>query len=422
MLEGFEHPAILVSADYQILATNSHYIDAFGEIEHQPGNPARCYGVSHGYSVPCDQAGESCPLSACKSSGRKERVLHIHNTPRGREHVDVEMLPIKGRNGELKYFVELLKPVSIASAEFSTQQMVGSSPRFNEMINLINLVASRDSSVLLLGESGTGKELAAKAIHDASDRRDKVLVTVECAGLTETLFESELFGHVKGAFTGASQNKPGLLESADGGTLFLDEIGDVPLGMQVKLLRLLETGTYRAVGSTQVKRAQFRLVCATHKNLPELVAKGEFRQDLYYRINVFPIVLPALRDRGDDLALIAKSLLKKLDPEGNYRLTDSVVRRLRRHPFSGNIRELRNILERAIIFAHSNVIDTSVIERCLLDSVPALEDSAEQKWLDLPSQEREYLHKLLDHCRGDKDKAAQIAGISVRSLYRKLEQ
>lgn len=422
MLEGFEHPAILVSADYVILATNSHYREAFGEID--VSAHSTCFQVSHGYSVPCDQAGESCPLTACKISGHKERVLHIHNTPRGREHVDVEMLPIKGADGKLKYFVELLKQVNIASAELSTQQMVGSSPAFNDMLNLINRVAPRDTSVLLLGESGTGKELAAKAIHDASPRRDKTLVTVECAGLTETLFESELFGHVKGAFTGATHNKPGLLEAAEGGTLFLDEIGDVPLGMQVKLLRLLETGTYRAVGSTEVKCAQFRLVCATHKNLAELVARGEFRQDLYYRINVFPIVLPALRERGDDLALIAKSLLKKISPEGNYHLTDPAMRRLRQLRFSGNIRELRNVLERATIFSQSNLIDASVLERCLQDSVH-LETAqpgsdGEAQWQDLPSQERRYLQKLLAHCGGDKEQAAAIAGISVRSLYRKL--
>lgn len=153
--------------------------------------------------------GESCPLAACKSSHRKERVLHIHQTPRGKEHVDVEMLPIYAPGGELRYFVEILRPVTIASAEFSTEQMVGRSRAFNEMLDLINLVAPRDTSVLLFGESGTGKELAAKAIHEASKRRNRPMITIECAGLSETLFESELFGHMKGAFTGAIHNKPG---------------------------------------------------------------------------------------------------------------------------------------------------------------------------------------------------------------------
>jgi len=418
MLDGFDYPAILVSADYEILATNELYTETFGEIPRDRGS--RCYEVSHGYRVPCDQAGESCPLLACKSSGSKERVLHIHSTPRGKEHVDVEMLPIRGEDGELKYFVEILKPVTIASAEFSTQQMVGRSPAFNRLVEMINLVASRDTSVLLMGESGTGKELAAKAIHDASPRHKHTMVTVECAGLTETLFESELFGHVKGAFTGAVSNKPGLLENAEGGTLFLDEIGDVPLGMQVKLLRLIETGSYRAVGSTQLKRAQFRLICATHKNLMEQVASGAFREDLYYRINAFPIVLPPLRERREDVGLIAKSILSKLSPDENYRLTDSGIKMLSACHFAGNVRELRNVLERAIIFAHSNIIDLKILERCLLDAAPRQKIPETFVWEDLKTREARYLNDLLSHCEGDKAQAAKIAGISLRSFYRKL--
>lgn len=419
MLDGFAYPAILVSAEYEILATNELYATTFGEIPRDRGS--RCYEASHGYRVPCDQAGESCPLAACKSSGVKERVMHIHTTSRGKEYVDVEMLPINGEDGALQYFVEILKPVNIASAEFSTENMVGRSPAFNKLVEMINLVASRDTSVLLLGESGTGKELAAKAIHDASPRRSRPLVTVECAGLTDTLFESELFGHVKGAFTGAVTNKPGLLENAEGGTLFLDEIGDVPLGMQVKLLRLIETGSYRAVGSTQLKRAHFRLICATHKNLMEQVAQGSFREDLYYRINAFPIVLPPLRERSEDVGLIAKSILGKLSPDEKYRLTDSGIKMLSACHFAGNVRELRNVLERATIFAHSNIIDLKVLERCLSDTAPRNKIAEPVVWQDLKTQEARYLNDLLNHCQGNKAQAAKIAGISLRSFYRKLD-
>lgn len=418
MLDGYSDPAILVSADYEILASNEQYRETFGEIN--PDRQSRCFEVSHGYRVPCDQAGESCPLIACKSSGNKERVLHIHNTPRGKEYVDVEMLPIRDSGGNLKYFVEILKRVTIASATSNSRTMVGRSTKFNSLIELINLVADHDTSVLLMGESGTGKELAAIAIHEASLRHSKPMLTVECAGLTETLFESELFGHVKGAFTGATSNKPGLLESVEGGTLFLDEIGDVPLGMQVKLLRLIETGSYRAVGSTQLKRADFRLVSATHKNLAEQVEKGEFREDLYYRVNAFPIVLPALRERREDIGLIAKSILAKLCSNKKYQLTSSALAELSEYPFPGNIRELRNVLERAIIFSPSNVIDVKVIDRCLSDREKGREKTAAPEWLDLKSQEIAYLQELLLACDGDKNKAADIAGISLRSLYRKL--
>ncbi|MDT8427957.1 MAG: sigma 54-interacting transcriptional regulator [Pseudomonadales bacterium] len=418
MLNGFEVPAILVSTDYRILATNQHYRDSFGEIDQQQS--PHCYRISHGYEVPCDQAGESCPLSAARASGAKERVLHIHQTPRGREHVDVEMLPIKATDGSLKYFVELLKPVPLASAEISTADMVGSSPAFNAMLEGITRVGPTDASVLLLGESGTGKELAALAIHRASARAARPMVTLECSGLTETLFESELFGHVKGAFTGASYNAPGLVEAADGGTLFLDEIGDVPLEMQVKLLRLIETGTYRPVGSRELKRTDFRLVCATHKNLFDMVRQGRFRQDLYYRINVFPIRMPSLQERNSDIPVLASSIMQKMDRSGRCVLTDSAIRTLQEHHYTGNIRELRNILARAMVLANTPVIDGKVIRNCLdIDpTVPATNEPLP----DLKTSQALYLDRVLKACAGDKEKAAAIAGISVRSLYRKLEQ
>src|SRR5690554_3714457 len=167
LLDALDAPAILLSSDYQILACNDRYLASFGEV----AAGAHCYQVSHGYDRPCDQAGESCPMAACKNSLEKERVLHIHNSPRGREHIDVEMLPLRDADGKLRYFIEILRPVTIASAEVHNEQMVGRSPPFSQMLELIQLVAPRETSVLLLGESGTGKELAAKAIHQASARR-----------------------------------------------------------------------------------------------------------------------------------------------------------------------------------------------------------------------------------------------------------
>lgn len=418
MLDGFDVPAILVSTDYQILATNHHYRDSFGVIDY--AQAPRCYRVSHGYDVPCDQAGESCPLDAARLSGAKERVLHIHQTPRGPEHVDVEMLPIKAADGRLKYFVELLKPVPVASTDAGAADMVGSSPAFNIMVENITRVGPTDASVLLLGESGTGKELAAMAIHQASARSARALVTLECSGLTETLFESELFGHVKGAFTGATYNSPGLVAAADGGTLFLDEIGDVPLSMQVKLLRLIETGTYRPVGSRDMKRADFRLICATHKNIFEMVQDGRFRQDLYYRINVFPIRIPSLQERKSDLPVLANSILHKLDDTGRCLLTDSAINALREHRYVGNIRELRNILARAMVLANTHVIDGKVVRSCL--DIDRAQPVSNAVLPDLKTNELLYLEQVLAACDGDKEKAAAIAGISVRSLYRKLEQ
>jgi transcriptional regulator with PAS, ATPase and Fis domain len=439
MLEGYDCPAILVSADYQILATNRHYTDAFGAIalEEEP----RCYKVSHGYSKPCDQSGEDCPLGAAVASGHKERVLHIHQTPRGKEHVDVEMLPIHNSRGDLAYFVELLRPVPLASGEVATQELVGSSVAFEKMLAKIARVGATDASVLLLGESGTGKELAARAIHMASRRATKPMVTLECAGLSDSLFESELFGHVKGAFTGAHTNKKGLVELAHGGTLFLDELGDIPLGMQVKLLRLLETGTFRPVGSGEVKTSDFRLVCATHKNLQKMVVTGDFRNDLFYRINVFPIAIPSLAERLDDLPALSKTILARFAGGEKYHLTNSAIKALSAYRFRGNIRELRNLLYRAIVLADTNVIDNRVIERCFEEDAPIVEqsisdsvDDAQQQIIEAPVQqaaaepislkevELRYIESLLRRHKGDKKVVAKILDLSERSLYRKIRK
>ncbi|MCX2975525.1 sigma-54-dependent Fis family transcriptional regulator [Halieaceae bacterium IMCC8485] len=427
MLEGYDCPAILVSAEYVILATNKRYQDTFGEVK--VASAPHCYAVSHGYSVPCDQAGEDCPLSAAKQSGHKERVLHIHQTPRGKEHVDVEMLPINDDDGELLFFVELLKPVPLASGTVGDVEMAGSSDAFNRMLGKISRVGSSDAAVLLLGESGTGKELAARAIHMSSKRKSKALVTLECAGLTDSLFESELFGHVKGAFTGANYNTAGLVSLADGGTLFLDEIGDVPLSMQIKLLRLLESGTFRAVGSAEVRSSDFRLICATHKNLSVMVEEGTFRRDLFYRINVFPIRTPSLAQRMEDIPILASTLLEKMSKERKFHLTESAVQKLTEHSFKGNIRELRNLLKRATVLADTNLIDKDLIIECFAeDSIQPTQATEEKsirlsagKHVDLKAAETNYLNELMAEYPQDKKKVAKIAGISVRSLYRKLE-
>ncbi len=422
MLDSYEHPAILVTPEYQVLATNDLYREKFGLID-QTGGQAYCYRVSHGYDRPCDQAGEDCPLAAATVSGGRERVLHIHQTPRGEEHVDVEMLPILDERGRLRFFVELLKPVAMAGGDSGDRPMVGTSPAFNHMLAMIARVGPTDAAVLLLGESGTGKELATRALHQASPRCSGALVTLECAGLSETLFESELFGHVKGAFTGANYTRQGLAEAAHGGTLFLDEIGDIPYPLQVKLLRLIETGTYRPVGSSQVRQADFRLVCATHKNLEQMVEEGEFRQDLYYRINVFPIHLPTLAERMEDLPLLARSMLADSGGRAGktYHLTESALALLKSHRYRGNIRELRNILSRAIVLTNTNVIDRDVIGQALgAGERHGPDTAAESTGLSLKEMELRYLRRLMQVHKGDRDKVAGIAGISVRSLYRKL--
>lgn len=420
MLEAYDAPAILVTVDYQILASNSIYRDSFGEIDLK--SKPNCFAVSHGYDRPCDQAGEDCPLLAAKQSKHKEKALHIHQTPNGREHVNVEMIPIFDDNEELRFFIELLKPVPLASGLPGNQTMIGSSPAFEKMLRSVTQIADSNASVLLLGESGTGKELISQAVHMASKRSEHPLVTLECSGLSETLIESELFGHKKGAFTGANSDKPGLVEHADGGTLFLDEIGDVSLATQVKLLRLIESKTYRRVGGIDVKTSDFRLICATHRDLRELVKEGKFRFDLFYRINVFPIYIPSLRERSGDIPALVEHLLRL--EENDLHITESAIALLKQHDFQGNIRELRNIINRAAVICETNLVDKTVIEDCLAidDAFASRSNEPQIQSQTLKDLEAQYFSDLLLKHRNDKKLVAQNADISLRTLYRKLEQ
>jgi transcriptional regulator with PAS, ATPase and Fis domain len=276
--------------------------------------------------------------------------------------------------------------------------------------------------VLLQGESGTGKELAARAIHDASLGADGPFVPVECSGLSETLFESELFGHERGAFTGAVARKPGLVEAAHGGTLFLDEVGDIPPGQQVKLLRLLETGTYRPVGSVTAVQAQFRLICATHRDLKAMIRAGAFRQDLYYRISAFPIVLPPLRERPEDLDLLVETLLQRIAGDRRLSLSPEAMGVLRRYAFPGNVRELRNVLEHAVLLADGETIGSEHLPRdCACIGLPTVEGpDADGGPLPLDLAERRYLMRVAREFRGDRKALAAHLGVSERTLYRKL--
>ena len=422
VLDVIDAPAVALAPDYRILAANQAYRDTYGD-----GNPLhdrRCYEVSHHYAVPCDRAGESCPLADCLASGRKQRVLHLHHTPRGEEHVDVETHPVRNDDGEICYVIEIMRQTRTASSRADAHGMVGRSRAFNRMVELINRVAPAETAALLQGESGTGKELVARAIHDNSPRSDKPFVVVECSGLTESLFESELFGHERGAFTGAHAKKIGLVEAAEGGTLFLDEVGDVPLSLQVKLLRLLETGTYRRVGSVEPRESNFRLITATHRDLQAMVTEGSFRRDLFYRISTFPIALPALKARSEDLPLLVESLLSRLSPDRTYRVAPATLACLQQYTFPGNIRELRNILERAILLADDEVI---LPEHLTAESCDSEAASNDRQLLDtgeiLPLEEieRRYLIKVVSKFPGDRDSLADKLGVSKRTLFRKLQ-
>ena len=427
-LEGLPEPHILFDRQYRIMAANAAYRRQFSPQGSVIGRT--CHEVSHHFDVPCDQAGESCPLARSRESGQRERVLHLHHTPQGESYVNIELVPLRDARGEQAFFIEKMEPLRVAQGQPAVQGLIGRSPAFQRMLELVSRVGPSQASVLLLGESGTGKELVAQAVHEASPRAANPLVVVDCASLPETLFESELFGHERGAFTGAGTSRPGLVEAASGGTLFLDEVGDIPLPMQVKLLRLLESGTYRRVGSTELRRTDVRVVAATHRDLKAMVADGRFREDLYYRLSAFPIVLPPLRERAGDIALLAQALLERVASRPRMVLSAGALDRLQRHAFPGNVRELRNVLERASLLADELEIGVDEIEAALgadALSVPApLLGTRAPEPVAVPPQrslrdiELAVLQERLRSHQGTRAELARQLGISERSLYRKL--
>ncbi len=421
-IESMEEPRILVDLDFRILAANRAYRDAYSPRESVVGR--HCYEVSHHYARPCEESGEQCPRRAVLRSRGRESVLHVHHTPRGEEHVQVDLNPVRDAGGEVRFFVERMKSLPTARGTASPEGLIGRAPAFRTTLELLGRAAPTDTSVLLLGETGTGKELLARLVHEGSLRAEAPFVAVDCSGLTESLFESELFGHEKGAFTGASQRKVGLVEAASGGTLFLDEVGDIALAQQVKLLRLLESNTYRRVGGVASLRADFRLVAATHRDLPAMVRDGSFRSDLYYRISAFPVTVPPLRERREDVPLLAEALLARLRPGRSFRLLPEAVAALQAYPFPGNVRELRNLLERASLLANDDDIDVTefpdyVCEACGGDSP---ESAGEDHAAPLQDAEREALRRSLARYRGNRRELAQSLGLSERTLYRKLRE
>ena len=423
-LDGQAEPRIVIDADFRIVAANRSYSREFAQ--GRPLGGRHCYEVSHHFTVPCDQAGESCPLRMSQENGQAHRVLHLHHTPRGEEHVDVETTPIRDQQGDITYFVETLRVVKQASSGPAADGLVGRSPSFNRMLALVMRVAPTDAAVLLLGETGTGKELVAQLLHEAGKHDAGPFVAVDCSGLTETLFESELFGYEKGAFTGANHRKIGLVESASGGTLFLDEVGDIPLPLQVKLLRLLETGTYRRVGGVDTLRSDFRLVCATHRDLAAMVERETFRRDLYHRIGTFPIAVPSLAERAEDIPLLADSFLKRVAGERGLRLSAAAGAALARRHYSGNIRELRNLIERASILADGDEIAPSHFDMDAATEPPAQAAAASSAFvvdeaLPLDELERRYLDWVMRKFDGDRKSLAARLKVGTRTLYRKLK-
>ena len=334
------------------------------------------------------------------------------------------MLPILARglnvrrlrmeNVRLRHIVERL------SYESPRYQMIGSGPAMQKVVQMIEKVAPTDATVLIRGRSGTGKELVARAVHGNSMRRDRPLVNVNCAALQENLLESELFGHEKGAFTGAVQTKPGLIEVAEGGTLFIDEVAEMAPALQAKLLRVLEDGHYRRVGSTKECYADVRVIAATNKPLEEEQKAGRFREDLFYRLNVVSIDLPPLCERRQDIpALVQHFLTNRQLGKVRCNVDDEAMRVLVSYEWPGNIRELANVLERAQILAENNLITLDDLPDTL-QAMPHNVEASSPDPLNLSEVERLTVRAALLKTKGNKVHAAKLLGISRRALYRLL--
>jgi DNA-binding NtrC family response regulator len=307
--------------------------------------------------------------------------------------------------------------------ESSRYRLVGSSSPMQRVLQLIEKVSPTDATVLVRGASGTGKELVARAIHFNSSRRDRPLVTINCAALQETLLESELFGHEKGAFTGAVLAKPGLFEVAEGGTLFIDEIAEMAAGLQAKLLRVLEDGHYRRVGSTQEMHADVRVIAATNKPLEEEQKAGRFRDDLYYRLNVVTIPLVPLRERRQDIPELIEHFLttRQIGPV-RFQIQPEAQKALLQYDWPGNVRELANVLERAQILAEEHVITLDDLPESLVEATPSSPVGAAEDPHYLREVERRHIEQVLHQEKGNKVQAARVLGISRRALYRLIEK
>ena len=334
---------------------------------------------------------------------------------------------LEHENRELKWALEHGAP------QQATLGIVGESPALRHALRQIEQVATTEATVLLLGESGTGKELFARALHLASPRRDQAFVKVNCGAIPENLFESELFGYEKGAFTGASNARAGYFEQANRGTLFLDEIGDLPLAMQVKLLRVLQEKTLQRVGSRRETPIDVRIVAATNLDLQQQVAAGRFRLDLYYRLNIIPIRLPALRERREDIRPLVRHLLNLICQgyQRNVGLTSEAMELLANYPWPGNIRQLRNVLERLVLLAEGASISAREVEAVIRNEASAPTDhvlptgagsAAVRPYLPAQSHDRREIEQALAQTHGNKSRAAQLLGLTLRQLNYRLKR
>jgi transcriptional regulator with PAS, ATPase and Fis domain len=424
VIDLFPDPFVIIDRNFTIVTANQKYREHY-QVGADDIVGKHCYQVSHRIDRPCSQNGEHCPLEEVINTGKPATMMHIHCAHDHEEHVQISASPILDAGGNVVYMGETIHP--LPSHKDRDLLMVGHSRPLLRLVSILYRVAPTTSTVFLLGESGVGKDCAARYIHQHSDRNLGPFVVVDCGALGENLIESELFGYEKGAFTGATQRKLGLFEAANKGTLFMDEICELPLHLQTKLLRVLETGTIRRLGGTEYIDVDVRIIAATNRDPQDMVRQGKFRQDLYYRLSAFPVTIPALRERKDDIPDLAEFFLRQIeDGEHQIPLSPEVIEKLLEYDYPGNVRELRNIIERAVILAADNVIlpDYIVYEQETRSArsgnhAPAVTVVATSSHSSRLT--REQVLQTLEKCGGHRSKAAQMLGVSERTIYRHIK-
>ena len=436
IIDASDNGFVVIDKNYNIVAANKAYCSAYG-ISSEEIVGQKCHKVSHHADVPCHLNGEDCPHKKVFDSRAPHQVLHIHyDCNNEEEHVRIKGSPVYGTDGEL-YLGEAIFPIAKSDElDCDRQRMLGTSPSFLACIEEMSGAAQSDVPILLNGESGVGKELAAKFIHKKSERQAQPFVSIDCTAISEGIFESELFGHERGAFTGCVGRRHGLIESAQGGTLFLDEIGEVPLALQGRLLRVLETGYYRRLGGREDLHADVRVICATHNNLRQMVEQGTFRADLYYRIAGISITIPPLRERRGDIAPLVKAMLERNKGHNGItaRISDEAIQVLEGYDFPGNIRELRNILQKAVAVSPDGYITPEQLQlnnfaNVYVNPLAERRNAVTEKRPNTPSTNRSlsdveatHIESLLHQHDGHRAKVAEELRISERTLYRKLKQ
>lgn len=422
IIDSHSNPFVLLDADFTIIAANRAYCDTYGTTDEKVVGH-KCHMVSHHFEAPCFMHNEDCPLAKVMESNDRYEVLHIHfdqhNQP---EHVRIKGHPILGADGTRYVGEEIIRLARATELDCEDQKLIGRSMAFRHCIEGLSTAADSDVNILLVGESGVGKSLAASYIHNRSSRRGRALITVDCRTVNEALFESELFGHERGAFAGCIGRRRGLLDEADGGSLFLDEVGDLPLALQGRLLNAIETGHYRRVGGRELLKANIRIIASTHSDLPAMIRSNTFRSDLYYRLAGIVHKIPSLRERKDDIPSLADALLVRMRDPAAYRchIDEDARKILEGYDYPGNIRELRNTLQRAVSLSTDGHIRA---EHIRFDERPAVmqpSDAAASR--SLKQIESEQIAFLLEKYHGHRRKVAKELGISERTLYRKLEK